>query len=426
TADTTQDSVGLAAAKAVDGDIDSRWGSDFKPTAELIVDLGSTMSMNRMILRWDPAFAKKYIVEVSNDNILQVPKDQQTWTKAYSQDQGNGGVEDTTFPVVSGRYVRMTGNERGTPYGYSLDELEVYNVANLSRDGSAPERYTLVPGNNNVVTDNDTRLLWSRIPTKNNIAQFTQLEAIHYCSGINMRVPTKEEALSIAGDSYNALAFPGGWSTWTLDISPDPTRAFVVSSNGDITTQLFNNFPNDVLCVSGTLQFVAPAILSQPVTQSVQLSASGDKQAYFAAVAKGTGPLTYTWFRNDVQMVSSLNPVYSPVVTKLDNGAKYKVTISNSRGDSITSDAAILTVRDANDNGTGGGNQPPQQQAPAIVSQPFNQSLVPGQTAKFSVVATGADSLTYQWYLNDQPIAGATGSSYTTAPVKLEDNGQRF
>ncbi|MBB5609092.1 MULTISPECIES: beta-1,3-glucanase family protein [unclassified Janthinobacterium] len=420
TADSTQDAIGLAAGKAVDGDINSRWGSDFKPTAELTVDLGSSMDMNRMILRWDPAYAKQYIVEVSNDN--------KTWTKAYSQDKGNGGVEDTSFPLVNGQYVRITGTLRGSPdYGYSIDELEVYNVAHLSRDGSAPERYTLVPGNNNVVTDNSTSLLWSRVPTKNGIAQFTQVLAGQYCSTIGSRLPTKEEALSIAGDSFNVDAFPGGWSTWTSNIAEtDATRAYVVSSNGDVTTQLFNNFPNDVLCVSGTLQFAVPSIVAQPLTQSVKLSASGDKQAYFATVAKGTGPLTYTWFRNDVQVASSLNPVYSPVVTKSDDGAKYKVIISNSRGNSISSDAAVLTIVAANDNGTGGGNQPPQQQAPAIVSQPFNQSLVPGQTAKFSVVASGADSFTYQWFRNDQLIVGATGSSFATSPVTLADNGERF
>jgi len=43
---------------------------------------------------------------------------------------GDGGVDDITLgSAASGRYVRMLGVARGTQYGYSLWEFEVYSDA---------------------------------------------------------------------------------------------------------------------------------------------------------------------------------------------------------------------------------------------------------------------------------------------------------
>ena len=50
---------------------------------------------------------------------------------------------------------------------------------------------------------------------------------------------------------------------------------------------------------------------------------------------------------------------------------------------------------------------------PLITTQPVSQSVCPGNTATFSVVATGT-SLSYQWYNSGGSIGGATSSSYTT------------
>ena len=62
---------------------------------------------------------------------------------------------------------------------------------------------------------------------------------------------------------------------------------------------------------------------------------------------------------------------------------------------------------------------------PGIVTHPASQTVVTGQAATFSVVATGT-SLSYQWQKNGTDIAGATGASYTTPPATLADNGSVF
>ena len=49
-----------------------------------------------------------------------------------------------------------------------------------------------------------------------------------------------------------------------------------------------------------------------------------------------------------------------------------------------------------------------------------------GQTATFSVTATGTGPLTYQWYVNGVPINGATSSIYTTPPTTLGQSGSVY
>ena len=64
--------------------------------------------------------------------------------------------------------------------------------------------------------------------------------------------------------------------------------------------------------------------------------------------------------------------------------------------------------------------------APVITTQPSNQTVAAGQTATFSVVATGAAPLSYQWQKGTSDIAGATSTSYTTPPAGLSDSGSTF
>ena len=65
-------------------------------------------------------------------------------------------------------------------------------------------------------------------------------------------------------------------------------------------------------------------------------------------------------------------------------------------------------------------------QSPNITSQPANQSVAAGQSATFSVAATGSATLGYQWKKNGSNIDGATSSSYTTPATSSADNGARY
>jgi hypothetical protein len=64
--------------------------------------------------------------------------------------------------------------------------------------------------------------------------------------------------------------------------------------------------------------------------------------------------------------------------------------------------------------------------APAITSQPAGQTVVAGQTATFSVAATGTAPLSFQWRRNGVNISGAASPSYTTPATSAADSGAQF
>lgn len=106
------------AVKAVDGSTATRWAS--RPGIDpqwIYVDLGKTYQLNQVVLKWEKAFAQGYQVYVSSDG--------RSWTNIYNTYYGDGGT-DTINTATQGRYVMVYGNRRGTPYGYSLWEFEVY------------------------------------------------------------------------------------------------------------------------------------------------------------------------------------------------------------------------------------------------------------------------------------------------------------
>jgi hypothetical protein len=67
-----------------------------------------------------------------------------------------------------------------------------------------------------------------------------------------------------------------------------------------------------------------------------------------------------------------------------------------------------------------------QSTAPSITTQPSNQSVTVGQSATFSVAATGTTPLSYQWQKGTAAITGATSASYTTPATVSSDEGSQF
>ncbi|MFF2569047.1 discoidin domain-containing protein [Streptomyces sp. NPDC058084] len=106
------------AANATDGNPGTRWASDWSDPQWIRVDLGSVRSFDRLQLIWDPAFARAYEVQVSDDG--------NTWRTLHTTSDGNGDV-DTVEARATARYVRLQLTARGTGWGYSLHELGVYS-----------------------------------------------------------------------------------------------------------------------------------------------------------------------------------------------------------------------------------------------------------------------------------------------------------
>ena len=153
----------------------------------------------------------------------------------------------------------------------------------------------------------------------------------------------------------------------------------------------------------------SPSITMQPTSQTV----TAGQTASFNVAAAGTAPLSYQWNKNGAMISgATLSSYTTPATTSSDNAAQFTLVVSNTAG-SVTSNAATLTVNAA-------------PVAPSITTQPASQTVTPGQSASFSVAATGTAPLSYQWRKNGTAISGATSSSYTTPATTSADNGAQF
>uniref|UniRef100_UPI000DBA80D9 discoidin domain-containing protein n=1 Tax=Actinoplanes lutulentus TaxID=1287878 RepID=UPI000DBA80D9 len=124
------ESAAFPASAAVDGNAGTRWSSTFADPQWLQVDLGSTQTINQVVLNWEAAFASAFTIQTSANGT--------SWTNISPVTAGQSGVQ-TLNVSGSGRYVRMNGTTRATPYGYSLWEFQVFaNGVNPSPSPSTP------------------------------------------------------------------------------------------------------------------------------------------------------------------------------------------------------------------------------------------------------------------------------------------------
>jgi len=119
----------------------------------------------------------------------------------------------------------------------------------------------------------------------------------------------------------------------------------------------------------------APAIGVQPASQTVPVGRS----VTFSVSATGSGTLKYQWQRNGTDIAGATNSSYtltSPALS--DNGAKYRVIVSNASG-SATSNAATLTVT---------SNHAP---VPTITLPASGTTYIGGSVITFAGTATDAE-----------------------------------
>ena len=76
--------------------------------------------------------------------------------------------------------------------------------------------------------------------------------------------------------------------------------------------------------------------------------------------------------------------------------------------------------------GTPPGYKPgPSGTGPAITQQPTSQTVTAGQSATFTVTATGTEPLSYQWYMNGA-AAGTNSRTYTVTAATVGETGAQI
>ena len=206
-----------------------------------------------------------------------------------------------------------------------------------------------------------------------------------------------------------------GAKTATLTVPVTAAR------NGQLYRCIVKNSAGKTTSNSAKLTVITkPTITTQPKSVT---AAAGDTVT-FTVKASGEG-LSYQWqFKApgtddwyDSSMTGAKTNTLSVSVTAARNGQKYRCVVKNVAG-STPSQAATLTVKET--------------VKPAITTQPKNIQVAAGNTAKFTVAASGG-KLSYQWQYQSPGTSSWNNSSMTGAktntlsvPATVERNGQKY
>lgn len=115
---SSQESEDNRPDKAFDGDAKSRWASAQTDGQWVSADLGSDRTIVGVRLVWEDAFGEEYRIEGSVNN--------EDWARIVTVRNGDGQEDRLDFSPVKARYIRMYGVHRGTQYGFSLYEFEIW------------------------------------------------------------------------------------------------------------------------------------------------------------------------------------------------------------------------------------------------------------------------------------------------------------
>jgi alpha-tubulin suppressor-like RCC1 family protein len=177
------------------------------------------------------------------------------------------------------------------------------------------------------------------------------------------------------------------------------------SQSGAYTVVVTNVFgavasPPAILAVVG----IPPTIWMAPLSQTVNVG----EPASFTASARGSPPLRYQWCLQGQAIAGATATELNIVNAQLSQTGAYTVVVTNAFG-AVTSSPALLTV---------------VASPPSLLTSPRSQTDFVGWSLDFTTCARGSLPLTYQWFLNDQPLSGATGTTVHLANVQLSDSGK--
>jgi hypothetical protein len=190
-------------------------------------------------------------------------------------------------------------------------------------------------------------------------------------------------------NSQNILNMSGGWRR-SFTIGSSVSLALVFRHRlTELNTYESDEFSQTLVTLDGVLKglspndYIAQVVGGGPTTTGWQLV-----QLDLGTVAAGTHVLTIGAYNN-------------------------KKTSTDESAEVLIDDVLVLASTVA----TG---------PPTITAQPSNVTVTSGTGASFTVGATGAAPLSYQWRRGGAAIPGATTSSYSLGTTTMTDNGATF
>ncbi|MEM3760280.1 MAG: FG-GAP-like repeat-containing protein [Candidatus Bathyarchaeia archaeon] len=141
--------------------------------------------------------------------------------------------------------------------------------------------------------------------------------------------------------------------------------------------------------------------LSVSITPSTTEIKVGESITFISTVSGGLQPYSYWWFVNGTAVEGAISKSWTFMPTKPGTYIIH-LNVTDSTPQTVKSNIAMVTV------------------APQLVASisPTSASILVGQSVTFtSTVSGGYTPYTYQWYLNGNPVSGATSATWTFTPT---------
>jgi len=236
--------------------------------------------------------------------------------------------------------------------------------------------------------------------------------------GINqapaITVPPVDQVAALNGSATFAVTAVGTpplsyqWRFIGVDI-PGATNATLTINNvraanvGEYTV-LVSNASDSVASPRARLDLRIPlTILEEPQSLTVTAGSS----AIFSVRIGGPALLAFQWRKDGVAIPGATSANLALSNVQPGDAGQYTVAVASGT-EFVESKPATLTIG----------------AAPVITQQPVGQIVFAGATnVSFSVTATGAGPLSYQWFKNNAAIPGATNSTLALAVAQVADTG---
>ena len=297
-----------------------------------------------------------------------------------------GPVAPLLFPAVPG-YDLCTG--WGTPTG-----------SNLIHALAFPQRLGIAPGSPLAFTNS---IGGAVSPASLAFTLTNQVGSLAWAVG--------QDVPWVGLSPTNGTLVAGGPAT-AVTVAPNPLAGNLTAGGYTANLYFTNLSDQSVVARQVTLAMAGPPVIT---SQPTNLTLIEGMSASFSVGTASNALLTYQWqfkigssvtnLTDGGNISGSASNVLTITNISWSDAGTYSVMVSNLAG-SVPSAWASLTVF--------------KGQPPVIVTQPSNQSLLPGAAASFTVVAAGDPPLSYSWQLNGTSLTNGgnvSGSSGSTLEI---------
>ena len=217
-----------------------------------------------------------------------------------------------------------------------------------------------------------------------------------------------------AGTSATFLVLAGGtaplsyqWQFNNTNISGATLTNYTIASvqgtnAGNYSVVITNTAGSITSSMAALTVLFKPTITNQPISVTNALGTT----ANFSVFAGGALPLSYQWRFSNTNILGATLTNYTIASVQGTNAGNYNVVITNIAG-SVTSSVAALTVIFP----------------PSITNQFVSQTVVRGSNATFTVGASGALPLAYQWRTNGIVFPGRITNWLTLTNFQSTNEG---